>query len=201
MLQENSGHRHFACVFPGKKIPDWFTYHKEVSNSNSCEIDIDELADLDREITRIAFSAVVGIEDGQDRDSLAIFVYVISGGVEIYQWTGGVYPLDLDHVWLHFHAPGSFKFNGDNDHLRVKFVCKSDSKRMLFKSCGFHMARRYEEKATDLINGIQRTKRPCDDDDDGDDNLESNCYPQQKRHSSTLGVRISETEADSSISA
>jgi hypothetical protein len=48
----------------------------------------------------------------------------------------------------------------------------------------------------DSVDSIQVTKRPCDDDDG---NMESNCCPQQKRHSSTLGTRISDEEADDSI--
>jgi hypothetical protein len=58
---------------------------------------------------------------------------------------------------------------------------------MFFKSCGFHLIRRHEEKVVDLMDGGQLSKRPHDDDDDGN-------FPQQKRHSSTLGIRISDAE-------
>jgi hypothetical protein len=153
---------------------------------------------LDGEITQIAFSPVVGIENGQDDDFLIIVVYTMSSGVVIYRTSERVYPLDSDHVWLHFHVPTSFKFKEDNDHLQVKFVCQSDSKSMLFKNCGFHLVCicKYEEKAADFIGGIQVTKGPGDGDDNDDDegNLESNGYPKQKRHSSTSGIRISDAE-------
>jgi hypothetical protein len=130
---------------------------------------------LDGEIARIAFSVVVGLED-DDYDTLQINVYVISGGVTIYIGFGK-FSLSNNTTWLHFHVPESSKRKAYNDHLRVKFRVRprEDSKRpVVFKSCGFHRIRRYEEKA---INGIQVTKRPHgDDDDDG-------------MHSSTLGMR------------
>ena len=94
---------------------------------------------MDGEITRIAFSAIVRIEDEQDDDFLAIFVYVVIGGVEIYCGIGEGYPSGSDHVWLHFYVPESFKLKEDNDQIQVKFVCESNSKSMVFKSCGFHM--------------------------------------------------------------
>jgi hypothetical protein len=52
--------------------------HKEILNSNSCEIEIDGTGDLDGEITTIALSAVVGIENGKDDDFFLIFVYIMN---------------------------------------------------------------------------------------------------------------------------
>jgi hypothetical protein len=101
---------------------------------------------------------------------------------------------------MRFYVPEPCELKEYNGHLRVKFVYKSDyyadQNLKPMKSCGVHLVRRCEEKAKDSIGGIQVTKRPRDDDDKDDDNLESNCYPQQKRHSSTLGIRISDTEAE-----
>jgi hypothetical protein len=119
--------------------------HKEISNSNSCEIEIDETEDLDGEITTIAFSAFVGIENGKDDDFLQFFVYIMNSGAVIYRTSEGVYPLDSNHVWLHFHIPGSFKHKVNNDHLQVKFVCQNYLKSILFKSCRFHLVCKYEE--------------------------------------------------------
>jgi hypothetical protein len=68
----------------GNKIPDWFNYRKEVSNSNSCEIDIDVPADMFGEFTIIAFSAVV---EGElilgRRFPHGVSANVIACGVEI----------------------------------------------------------------------------------------------------------------------
>ncbi|KAB1201386.1 hypothetical protein CJ030_MR0G003776 [Morella rubra] len=47
-----------GLLFPGDKIPDWFSHHKETSIGNSCEIDIVGLLDLD-EIIGIFLCAVV----------------------------------------------------------------------------------------------------------------------------------------------
>jgi predicted ATPase len=93
------------------------------------------------EITRVAFSAVIGMEDGQDGDSFQIVVEVINNGVT-YRLGGNE---RLDHVWLHYNVQGSFKLKGDN--LHVKFKCEDKyskpSNLVFFKSCGFHLVRIY----------------------------------------------------------
>ena len=127
-------------------------------------------------------------------------VTVVSDGKVIYctpycdyQLTTCYRSLRSDQVWLHYHLlPKDFKLKR-GDSLLVYLTCEyhtclnyryvKSSKLVFFKSCGFHLLRKHEEKAIDLI---QPSKRRCDDDDDG--NLESNCYPQQKRHSSTPGT-------------
>ena len=153
-------------------------------------------ADLDGEISRIVFSAVIKTED---YDFSSIWVYVISGGVEIYRSIESFTLWRSDCVWLRFYVLEPCKLKEFNGHLRVKFVYKIgiyvDQNLKPMKSCGVHLVRRCEEKTIDSIDGIQVAKRPRDDDDD-DDKFESNCYPQQKRHSSTLGIRISDTEAE-----
>jgi hypothetical protein len=174
----------FNILVSGNKIPDWFNYRKEVSNSTSCEIDIDVPTDLDGEITRIAFSTVFEAESINGR---MIDVYVISGGVEIYCGREAFSLGGSTYVWLGFHVP-KMAYNG---HLRVKFVysrLKSSMCPELFemKSCGVHLVHRYEEM---VIDGIQVIKGPCDNDDNDDG-------PQQKKQSSNLGIRISDPEAE-----
>jgi hypothetical protein len=90
---------------------------------------------------------------------------------------------------MQFRVPHhSFKFRSV-DHVRVKFEVKKPQR---LKSCGFHLVRLCNKSEIDLIDGTQQKKRPRDD--DGDGNLESNWHPQQKRHSSTLGIRFSNAE-------
>ncbi|XP_059454413.1 uncharacterized protein LOC132184705 [Corylus avellana] len=70
LLSEGHPEDHkFVYMCPGNKIPNWFIHCKEVLNSNSFEIDIDELADLDGEIIRIAFCVVIGTKARQDEDT------------------------------------------------------------------------------------------------------------------------------------
>ncbi|XP_059455234.1 disease resistance protein RPV1-like [Corylus avellana] len=102
----------FVCIFPGDKIPDWFSHSKEVSNSNSCEIPINGLAHLDGDITRIALCVVIGtkanipdgqdeiIKGGQDEDAYGIIFKVINGGEEIYSYVKEDIPgqFHSDHV-------------------------------------------------------------------------------------------------------
>jgi hypothetical protein len=94
----------FNILVSGNKIPDWFNYRKVASNSDSCEIDIDMPTDLDVEveITRIAFSAVLGIET---TDYNTRQVYVISGSVEIYRGSEPFLLGGLACLWLRFHVP------------------------------------------------------------------------------------------------
>jgi hypothetical protein len=104
--------------------------------------------------------------------------------------------LDSNFIWLCFYVPPPCKLKKYNDQLQVLFVYetkfKGDHDLKTMKSCGVHLVRRCEEKAKDSKGGIQVTERPGDD-----DNFQSNLYPpQQKRHSSTLGIRISDTEAE-----
>jgi hypothetical protein len=113
-------------MFPGNKIPDWFSHREEVLNSNSCKMDINEAAHLDGEITRIAFSAVIGTkadipdvqdeitESGQEEDAYGIIFKVISDGVKIYSFVEEDIcgQFHSDHVWLHYNVPESFKLKG-----------------------------------------------------------------------------------------
>jgi hypothetical protein len=89
---------------------------------------------------------------------------------------------DSDHVYLHYS--GSHHSQLKMDNLRVLFTFETGD--AYFKSCGFHLEHRCEEKAICIMDGVQLPmKRRRDDDGDGDDsNWESNWYPQQKRQSS-----------------
>ncbi|XP_059455278.1 uncharacterized protein LOC132185531 [Corylus avellana] len=67
-----SGFTHFRCNYPGNRIPDCFSYYKEVSNTNLCEIDTGPLH-FDSKITIFAFSAVIGRrDDGKDQSTFCI---------------------------------------------------------------------------------------------------------------------------------
>ncbi|XP_059455225.1 TMV resistance protein N-like [Corylus avellana] len=154
--------RCFECVVSGNKIPDWFNYHKKVSNSNSCEIDIDEHADMFGEFTIIAFSAVaetvVGIQYVEGKNVRhGITAYVITRGVKICCVQSYFMKPASDFVWMQFHVPHhSFKL-GNVDHVRVKF---EGIQNVCLKSCGFHLVRLCNENAIDLIDGIQLKKGP-----------------------------------------
>jgi hypothetical protein len=57
--------KYYAKAFPGNKITNCFSHHKEVSNTNLCKIDINNPVQMDLEKTEFAFSAVIGIEQAQ----------------------------------------------------------------------------------------------------------------------------------------
>jgi hypothetical protein len=148
--------------------------------------------DLENKI--FAFSAVIGIEDVEVGVFLKIQLEVINSGQLIYchssQWRS--YAAESDHVYLLYSGSRHSRLKMDNLRVIFKLYSYSLPRSVFLKTCGFHLQHRYEEEAIDLMDGIQHSKRHRDDDDDG--NLESNCYPQQKRHSSISGIRISDVE-------
>ncbi|XP_059455266.1 disease resistance protein RPV1-like [Corylus avellana] len=81
MSEGYSTDRKFGCIFPGNKIPNWFSHRKEVSNTKWCEIVINEAVHLDGENTTFAFSTVIGTEGVH---SFKILVEVINNGQRIY---------------------------------------------------------------------------------------------------------------------
>lgn len=71
-------------IFPGNKIPDWFSHRKENSSSNICEIDINEPSNVDGEIIRMALCAVIGLKDAKVPSR--IFCSVKTSSVMVYQY-------------------------------------------------------------------------------------------------------------------
>jgi hypothetical protein len=123
-------------------------------------------ADVEGEITGIAFAvAAVGTEDA-NYSSLRLDFNAFCDGV-IHQGSSGHCGLDANHVLMHFLVPVSFKHMLVKDHLRVWFHWRDASKSNFFKSFGFHLIRRYEEKMIETWNPIgSNTKggivQPCD---------------------------------------
>jgi hypothetical protein len=76
--------KYCAKAFLGNTIPNCFSHHKEISNTNLCEIDINNPVHLDSEKTGFAFSAVIGTEHVQDEHYFQIFIEVIYDGQQIY---------------------------------------------------------------------------------------------------------------------
>ncbi|KAF5469457.1 hypothetical protein F2P56_013531 [Juglans regia] len=185
-----------GIIFPGNRIPDWFSHRKEVSNSESCEIQINGPLYLDQ-IKGIALCAVIGPIIGitqPDTPPADISAKIIGNGVERFLRERTI--PSMDHVWLEYSMLESF--NQKENSLRVEFYC--ESKMVFFKSCGLHLINKLEENvqvhpsvlpnSVDVeiedsvasMAGIQVTKRLRDGDDYS---LESNWYPQQKSVKST----------------
>ncbi|XP_059455280.1 disease resistance protein RML1B-like [Corylus avellana] len=111
------GHR-FGCIFPGNKIPDYLSHGKEVSNTKSHEIDINEPMHLDSENTRFVFFAVIGTEDVQDEASFQIWKVINNVShcsYDICISSGS------DHVWLHYLGLHHSQVEADN--IRLTFKC------------------------------------------------------------------------------
>ncbi|XP_062157899.1 disease resistance protein RPV1-like [Alnus glutinosa] len=154
---------HISCIFPGNKIPDYFSHRKELSNTHLGEIDINEPLHLDSGNAIFAFSAVIGREDAQRGGNIEIHVEVINDiGQHIYSYRPEMeivfIPEASDNVWLRYHiVPHHSLLKTDN--FRVIFRCKVfPLETRFFKSCGFHLQHRYEEEA--IIDDIQIAETP-----------------------------------------
>ncbi|KAG6676522.1 hypothetical protein I3842_15G156200 [Carya illinoinensis] len=176
-----------GIIFPGNKIPDWFSHTNEPSNRDSCELYISGPFYLD-EIIGIVFCAVLG--SGMVDSSSGIHVS-INGNMLVeanFELLG-----DWDHVYLNYSFPKCIKQwlrypTGDN----LRFIFDSNEEAaVMFKSCGVHIIYKHEENksltvgecSVDSSNGILLCKRRRDDEDR---NLEFNGYPQHKRRSQNL---------------
>ncbi|KAG7941827.1 hypothetical protein I3843_16G066400 [Carya illinoinensis] len=168
-----------GIIFPGNKIPDWFSHRKEVSNSDSCEIQINGPLCLDQ-IKGIVLCAVIGpiigITPGTPPPDIS--AKIIGNGVERFLRERTIHL--MDHVWLEYSIPESF--NQEENSLRVEFSC--ESKTVFFKSCGLHLINKLEENvkvhpsvlprnvdveiedSVASMDGIQVSKRQRDGDDD-----------------------------------
>lgn len=163
------------------------------------------------EIRGIAICAVIGPIPAvtlEETPLPLVSVKIISNGVQMSTGTRILDPMGSEHVWLEYE---SFDIKADN--LRVKFHSNSES--VFFTSCGAHLVYKHRENAKNddprmllevgdvhlgvpdeeienyVMDGTQLSKRYRED---VDSDSESNCYPQQKRPSSTLGIRISDLE-------
>ncbi|KAF5469495.1 hypothetical protein F2P56_013561 [Juglans regia] len=180
-----------GIIFPGNKIPDWFSHTKEISNGDdSCELDISGPLYLE-EIIGIVFCAVLGSDPDYPLGPFSGICVSINGNMLVearfYLYGGS------DHVYLNYSFPDCIEQllrYPTEDNLRFRFYC--DSYKVVFKSCGVHIIYKHEENVNltvgeclvDSSNGIQLSKRRRDDEDS---NLEFNGYPQHKRLSQDLG--------------
>lgn len=86
----------------------------------------------------------------------------------------------LDHIWLEYSALEPFKLKGKS--LKVKFTCYSSS--LSLKCCGVQLVHKHADNAKDHSDVFYEY----------DCNLESDYYPPQKRHSTTLDIKNSNFE-------
>ncbi|KAF5469615.1 hypothetical protein F2P56_013674 [Juglans regia] len=154
-------------IFPGKKIPDWFSHYKEItSNSHRCEFDIKVAPpyNLD-DIIGIAFCDVI-----EPVATIEFFVDIMRGRsyASRHRGTRRYDETDSDHVWLRYLTTeditrlravsvdqaddlGIIFENNPNlvDNLRIIFE-NYDPNSMIFKRCGVHLLyKQHEQNAKD----------------------------------------------------
>ncbi|XP_040996296.1 uncharacterized protein LOC121242505 [Juglans microcarpa x Juglans regia] len=155
-------------IFPGKKIPDWFSHCKEItSNSHRCEFDIKVAPpyNLD-DIIGFAFCAVI-----EPVATIELEVYIMRGDTfasRYWNTRAAFDEIDSDHVWLRYltteditHLRAVSVDQGDDqgiicestpnlvDNLRIIFE-SSDPNSVIFKRCGVHLLyKQHEQNAKD----------------------------------------------------
>ncbi|KAG6673163.1 hypothetical protein I3842_16G097800 [Carya illinoinensis] len=197
-----------GIVFPGDTMTEWFNHQKKTSNGISCEINIEGPLYLDENIG-IALCAVIA--PILARKHHHIRMEIIVDGISRHTIYRTSHEMGSVHVWLEYLFLKSSEVQG-YVNLRVKFYSGSRSNPVVFKSCGVHLRRKHEENEdvdvhldhevdreivdqVDLMEDIQLSKRRHVDDYSS---LESNWYPQLKRRSSMVGIKISELEVGES---
>ncbi|KAG6625137.1 disease resistance protein RUN1-like [Carya illinoinensis] len=141
-------------IFPGKRIPSWFSYRKEAHDSPCYKIDING-SHYSNDIEEIVFCVVFGFrfgintemkeingirvrfDDGQNYDQRNS-KYLYSKAI-IFDW------MDSDHVWM-----GRYRPTYDEAHISsFRFECYSTL--LFFRSVGVHFLKKHEEKTRDHI--------------------------------------------------
>ncbi|XP_042960398.1 TMV resistance protein N-like [Carya illinoinensis] len=176
-----------GIIFPGNKIPYWFSHTKEPSNRDLCELDINGPFYLD-EIIGIVFCAVLGSNTDDSPSGIRVSIngnMLVEANLELLG--------DWNHVYLNYSFPECIEQwlrypTGDN----LRFIFDSNEEAAgIFKSCGVHIIYKHGENeslivgecSVDSSNGIKLCKRRQNDEDH---NLEFSGYPQHKMRSQNL---------------
>ncbi|KAG6676642.1 hypothetical protein I3842_15G162800 [Carya illinoinensis] len=128
------GFRDTNMIFPGKKIPDWFSNCREITaNDHRCEFDIQGYNSLAH--YGIALCAVI---EPVGR-FWSVDTMIGSVAYDSNHYVGKFDEMDSDHVWLQFLAVTDVKRKrgislNQADNLRIIF--ESAPKSVILKSCG-----------------------------------------------------------------
>ncbi|XP_042960739.1 disease resistance protein RPV1-like isoform X2 [Carya illinoinensis] len=210
--------RNLSCsvIFPGNRIPDWFSHTKQNSKIwipyqfddlevSSANMNLEWFCDFKRTPSRSSCQIKIWLGSPANIRGVAICV-VLKPILEIYPKrgtnlifkTGYVSRTEVDHkvdlrgsddrVWLNYTPL--------HDHLNPFFlVCEvySIDKPVFFKSCGVHLIFKNEKEGEDhpgflpLMDGIEVSERSFVDDDRY---WESTSCPQRNRRFSALDINF-----------
>ncbi|XP_040998082.1 disease resistance protein RUN1-like isoform X3 [Juglans microcarpa x Juglans regia] len=131
--------RDTSIIFPGERIPSWFSYRKEAHDSNMCEIDINgphHWNGIDEIVLYVVFGFRVGITNPEEEEAyISVIIHdgsdwkylLYSNPVMTFSWT------DSDHVSMHWMGYGK-----QVDVSRFRFEC---NELMVLRRVGIHFLR------------------------------------------------------------
>ncbi|KAG6675372.1 hypothetical protein I3842_15G097800 [Carya illinoinensis] len=183
-------------IFPGNKIPDWFSHTKQNSKNwtpdplndlkefsertsldlipSHCEINLNGLQN-GKEIRVILLCAIfepipaIYHKDGVEVLDTVLKFQISSNGVELdcRDRDFAFVDLDGDHVWLEYIFLEYLKLENDN----LQFTFSSYGRPVFFKSCGVHLVYKNEEKGKDHP-GVLHEELDDDEPDENEDSLD-----------------------------
>ncbi|XP_042961723.1 disease resistance protein Roq1-like [Carya illinoinensis] len=159
----------FEMIFPGNKIPDWFSHCKDTSNSHRCKFDI-------------KWSPPYNLDDIIGISLCAIFEPVGTRSLEVCvrgkpedmrpdYYVREFAEIDSDHVWLRYPTTEDIWSLQDvsvgraDDHLRIIFKNCIPDNSLIFKRCGVHILYKHhdEHNAKDHENVDVHLDAPIED--------------------------------------
>ncbi|KAG6676631.1 hypothetical protein I3842_15G161700 [Carya illinoinensis] len=144
-------------IFPGKKIPDWFSYCNETSNDHRCEFDIPPYKLVG--LIGIYFCAVI---EPVGR-FWSVDMMIGSVAYDSNHYVGKIDEMDSDHVWLKYFTSEDVKLKrgislDQADNLRIIF--ESAPKSVILKRCGVQLFYKRHEQQRHPVDYDDDCKKP-----------------------------------------
>ncbi|KAG6673416.1 hypothetical protein I3842_16G110800 [Carya illinoinensis] len=138
-----------SIIFPGKRIPNWFSYCKDAHDNNMCEIDIYRphyWSNRNEFVFYVVFGFRVGIINQRMEDDIFVRIHDGSGWKDLYTQNIRFFPTDSDHVWMYWPIMSDWPIMSYHEKMEVsrfRFECRLEL--VVFRSVGIHLLKKDEE--------------------------------------------------------
>ncbi|KAG2665063.1 hypothetical protein I3760_16G112500 [Carya illinoinensis] len=138
-----------SIIFPGKRIPSWFSYCKDAHDNNMCEIDIYRphgWSGINEIVFYVVFGFRVGIINQRMEDDIFVRIHDGSGWKDLYTQNIRFFWTDSDHVWMYWPIMSEWPIMSYLEKMEVsrfRFECRLEL--VVFRSVGIHLLKKDEE--------------------------------------------------------